>query len=223
MLYMKTIYHGSDHIIKKPIFNFDGADENTDYGKAIYCTFDKEAGKEWACKKSKRGILNEYEFNNKDLKVLDLTKPPFTVLNWIAILLEHRKIDPHYYSTFKDRFDYLKQFNVDLTKYDYIIGYRADDAYFKFPLMFIEGQLIIEKMEEIYKLGDLGIQIVPYSEKAFEKIKFAKSEDVDEEYHYKYKRRVEEANDRFSNFLAEQDYKNGHTIIDLMRQNDTNK
>ena len=30
-------------------------------------------------------------------------------------------------------------------------------------------------------------------------------------------------NDRFSNFLAEQDYKNGHTIIDLMRQNDINK
>lgn len=41
------LYHGSDHIIEKPVFG-QGKSYN-DYGRGFYCTEHVELAKEWAC------------------------------------------------------------------------------------------------------------------------------------------------------------------------------
>ena len=41
----KTIYHGSDHIIKKPKFGY--SKPYNDYGIGFYCTQNPNMAKEW--------------------------------------------------------------------------------------------------------------------------------------------------------------------------------
>ena len=42
---LKTIYHGSDKIIEKPLFN--GGKIHNDYRQGFYCTEVLEMAKEW--------------------------------------------------------------------------------------------------------------------------------------------------------------------------------
>ncbi len=82
------LLHGTDHIIEAPSLAL-GKDTN-DYGKGFYCTLLPEMAKEWACKNNTDGFVNEYEFNDDGLEVLNLLDGEHTVLNWIALLLTHR-------------------------------------------------------------------------------------------------------------------------------------
>lgn len=52
------LYHGSEKIISKPIYNY-GKQDN-DYGQGFYCTKEIELAKEWACQKDKDGFVNSY-------------------------------------------------------------------------------------------------------------------------------------------------------------------
>ena len=124
------VYHGSKRVIDRPIVN--GSKLDNDYGPAFYLTKDLESAHEWACRNGTTGIVNIYDLNLKGLKVLDLTQK--SVLNHLAILLHFRSLD----SSFKDSFSYrLKKieqyFYIDVSDYDVVIGYRADDAYFRCP------------------------------------------------------------------------------------------
>ena len=82
------LLHGTDHIIEAPSLTL-GKGTN-DYGKGFYCTLLPEMAKEWACKNNTDGFVNEYEFNDDGLNVLNLLDGEHTILNWIALLLEHR-------------------------------------------------------------------------------------------------------------------------------------
>ena len=79
---------------------------------------------------------------------------------------------------FRDVLDYLEKYYIDVEEYDVVIGYRADDAYFRFPLMFVRNLLTFEKLEEIYMLGNLGKQYVLISQKAFERLKSSDSDAI---------------------------------------------
>jgi hypothetical protein len=81
--------------------------------------------------------------------------------------------------------------------YDLIVGYRADDAYFRFAKDFLNNAISIQKLSKAMQLGDLGKQVVLKSLKAFEIIKFIDYEVVDNIY---YTKRV--ARDK----LAREDY-----------------
>ena len=83
-----TIYHGSDHIIKKPTLSLGKT--NNDYGQGFYCTEDLELAKEWACKNNNEGYVNSYTLNISDLRIFNLNSSEYSILNWIAILLKHR-------------------------------------------------------------------------------------------------------------------------------------
>ena len=82
------IYHGSDHIIKQP--ELKKGKKYNDYGQGFYCTEDLELAKEWACKFGKEGFVNEYELDTINLKVLNLNANGYSILNWIALLLQNR-------------------------------------------------------------------------------------------------------------------------------------
>ena len=182
------LYHGSKVLLKKPLFK--GSDVHNDYGPAFYLTDDLEAAKYWACKNNEAGIVNKYFINDneyKSLNVLDLTdENKYSVLNWIAILIHHREFDTSFIKRNVEVIDYLSKYYIDINKFDVIIGFRADDAYFRFPKEFINGNLSYDDLTAIYKAGNLGKQIVFISNKAIKKLRFSSFIECDYKYVGKY-------------------------------------
>ena len=217
----KTIYHGSESIVEKPIFHYEGSNPNNDYGLGFYTTQDLEMAKEWADKDTKYGFVNKYSFDDRNLKILDLTnKEKYSVLNWISILLHFRQLSNRDKGLYSQELTFLEKYYLDVEDYDVVIGYRADDAYFTFPLMFLRGALTLEKLEEIYFLGNMGKQLVLISEKAFSRIKYLKVIEVDPLYHERYLRRISVASNEYFLLEQEEKYTKGTRLRDLMERSD---
>lgn len=164
------VYHGSSSIIERPVFGKGKA--YNDYGKGFYCTEHIELAKEWACSENVDGFVNQYEIDLSDLSVLNLSSDDFTILNWLAILMLHRKARISTPLARRGR-DYLIQnFLPAFQSYDIIIGYRADDSYFSFARSFVSNEISLKQLGYAMKLGKLGEQFVLKSQKAFETIHF---------------------------------------------------
>lgn len=176
------LLHGSDHIIKKPDLTI--AKETNDYGKGFYCTLSLEMAKEWACKKNTNGFINEYTFNDEGIKTLNLLDGKHTLLNWIALLLKHRVFTINDEIALSARDYVIKNFSIDTTNYDVIVGYRADDSYFSYAQSFIHNTLPLRILSKALRLGELGEQTVLVSNKAFKQVKFVSAELVEKEIYY---------------------------------------
>lgn len=177
------IYHGSSNIIKQPIFH--GGKEYNDYGYGFYCTEHEDLAKEWACSDyGRNGYANKYELNLEDLNILDLTDSNYTILNWMAILLNHRQFDITSDIALRAKAYLLKNFYIDVSQYDVVIGYRADDSYFRFAKDFINNTISIQKLAQAMELGELGQQVVLISEKAHIQLKYISSEQADYKIYY---------------------------------------
>lgn len=213
------IYHGSKYVIKKPVFK--GSNPKNDYGAAFYTTRDLKSAHEWACKNDTVGIINEYKINTRNLKILDLTdKTEFNVLTWLAILMHHRELPPTFKDTFETYLNWLdEKYYINVDEFDIVIGYRADDAYFSFPLEFVRGNLTLDNLETIYMLGNLGKQFAIISQKAIDRIEFIQSYESDNKYVGKYKNRVTYASEEFRNILKTNLGKPGVRIGDLYNAN----
>ena len=185
-----TLYHGSQKIIEKPLFG-SGKSYN-DYGQGFYCTQNFELAKEWACPASEDGFANIYELETDGLKLLDLQTEEFCTLNWLAILVNNRKFDLDT-PIMRQGVYYLKEnFLPELSVFDYIKGYRADDSYFSFARAFLSNQISYSQLQGAMKLGKLGEQIMLKSERAFEQIAFKGYEIADGKKYYHLR------NDRFN-------------------------
>ena len=124
------IYHGSEKIIQNP--DIKAGKKHNDYGQGFYCTEDIELAKEWACKNDQDGFANVYELDIDGLNVLYLNSNGFTILNWIAILLNNRVFSLDTPLSRSARVYIIEHFGINVEEYDVIIGYRADDSYFSF-------------------------------------------------------------------------------------------
>ena len=212
----KMIWHGSEKIIENPVFGFGKT--NNDYGLGFYCTEALELAKEWACQRpGKDGYANGYELNTGNLAVLDLSTDKYTVLNWLAVLADNRNFRVSTAVSIQGKDYLLKNFLPDLSSYDIVVGYRADDSYFSFARAFVNNQISLEQLSQAMKLGNLGEQIVLKTEKAFKAVKFQKYEIADStEYYIKRKKRNEEANKQFK-LKQEVDDINGLFMRDIIR------
>ena len=182
----KILYHGSKEIIEKPTLR--GGKESNDYGYGFYCTESIELANEWACPDNNDGYANKYELDMAGLNVLDLTKPEYNILNWMALLLQFRIPKGMTPNDEMAREYILKNFSIDLTKVDVIIGYRADDSYFSFARDFLKNTITVAQLSRAMELGKLGIQVVLHSEKAFEQLKYIESTIADNETYYTKRR-----------------------------------
>lgn len=215
----RIVFHGSDHIIEHPVFG--KGELYNDYGRGFYLTIDKEMGKEWANRKIRNGFVNKYNLDARGLTIFDLTK--MDVLNWIAVLMHNREIEPQIKELYSKRFEFLEKYYYpkEIEQFDIIIGYRADDAYFKFPMFFIQNELSVERLREIYALGNLGTQIAVMSKKAFSRLKFISAEEVEPIYYDRYRSRKNAADKRFDEIRIEEINNTNNTKIeDLMKQHD---
>lgn len=216
-----TLYHGSEYIIEHPQFGL-GA-KNNDYGRGFYCTENPELAKEWACSKNTNGYANEYEFDMTGLKVLNLNDNGYSILNWLAVLTENRTYWQNG-SIAEEAKKYLREhFLIDISGYDVIIGYRADDSYFSFAQDFVSNTISLEKLSRAMYLGKLGEQIVLKSEKAFRAIKFIGAEEaLREEYYTKKVSRDKQARKEYRISKKDASDLNGTYMLDIMREGMTN-
>ena len=198
-----------------------GSDPNNDYGPSFYLTLDLDSAKSWACKNNTIGVVNKYVVDNKkyeDLKVLDLTnKTKFSILNWLAILMHFRKLDSSFIKKNQLAIEWLKKFFINVNEYDVVIGYRADDSYFRFPSSFISNELAFDDLEEIFMLGDLGVQYAFMSQRAIDLLKFEKIIPCDESSLNHYYSIVTKATTTFDEILNRPRNPNKTYIFDLMR------
>lgn len=212
------IYHGSKTKIEN--VKYKGSNEHNDYGPAFYTTLDFESACIWATKNNTSGFVNVYNVNFDNLKILDLTdKTRFSALHWITLLLENRTLEPSFEKLNKARINWLIQnYYIDIDEYDLIIGYRADDAYFRFPKEFVIGNISLELLEKVFKLGELGIQYVFVSEKAIKRLHFGRVIVPKKTYIGMYFKQVENATSLFDKLLEESINSNSGTRIgDLIK------
>ena len=212
------ILHGTDHIIEVP--DITKGNEKNDYGKGFYCTRIPEMAKEWACKQNTDGFTNRYELDLTDLKILDLTDDKHTVLNWIALLLKPRtlSLDSEIAIDAKDYI--IEHFSIDTSPYDIIIGYRADDSYFRYAESFVENGLSLRSLNKALYLGKLGEQTVLVSQKAYNQIKFIDAEPVDKNIYYpKFIDRDTKAREAYKNDIKKtKSYRNDIFVMDILRE-----
>jgi len=211
------LYHGSEKIIRQPVYG--AGKRNNDYGRGFYCTENIDLAREWACGNGNDGFVNCYSFDIESLNVLHLNEPPYNILNWLAILTQHRTYWQNG-AVSEQAKDYLKEhFAVDLSPFDVIIGYRADDSYFSFAQDFVAGAISLQKLSEAMHLGRLGEQVMLKSPKAFKNIHFERYESVPAEIYYTKKRQRDlDARREYRRGKRETDRPDDLFMIDIMRE-----
>lgn len=211
------LFHGSLYEIKKPLYN--GSRPNNDYGQGFYCTESIELAKEWGCSDEKDGFANEYDFDAKNLTVLDLNNSTFTILNWLAILLKNRSFETRSEISIAAKDYILQNFLIEFEGYDVIKGYRADDSYFSFANSFLNNSISLQKLNVAMKLGKLGEQIVLKSEKSFSQISFVKSHISSKDIYFPKKvRRDYDARASFFTLKNQNEVTNGIFMLDIIRK-----
>ena len=208
------IYHGSDHIIEKPLYN--GSNRTNDYGYGFYTTENIELAKEWACSNNSDGYANEYELDLSGLNILRLNSPDYNILNWLAILTYYRSFWQK--STISEEAkNYLQEnFFIDLEPFDVVIGYRADDSYFSFAQDFVANTISLSKLSEAMRLEKHGEQIVLKSQKAFNQLEFKNYEIAEGKKYYNLRlTRMEKAKSDYKKTLEDSDI-SGLFIRDLI-------
>ena len=174
-----TVFHGSEFKIEKPYAG--GGKATNDYGSGFYCTESEDLACEWAVTQRHDGYANRYALDMRGLKVLDLNGDGYCVLHWLAVLLRHRAFDVRYGVATLARPYLMQNFAVDISKYDVIRGYRADDSYFSFAQDFLSGTISYPQLTVAMRLGKLGEQVVLKSEEAFARIKFRSAKEATRE------------------------------------------
>lgn len=208
------IYHGSEKNIIKPIFG-EGK-KNNDFGLWFYCTKDINLAKEWAVSSLKDGFANKYILNIEYLKILNLNSSEYTILNWIAILVEHRLFSLKSPVAQRAKKYLIDNFGINVNAYDVIIGYRADDSYFDYAESFLNNSITVEQLAKAMKLGKLGEQIVIKSQYAFSCLTYDGFEIAKKEEFYEYRKvRNDNANKMYLNIL--EDESDGLYIRDIIR------
>ena len=211
---MKDLYHGSWEIVKNPIYGF-GRNDN-DYGQGFYCTEDIELAREWACSEKLTSWCNHYNLDTSNLNILDLSQDDFGPLEWLALLLNNRNINLDSQLSRKSADWIISNHLIDITDYDVIVGYRADDSFFRIARAFINNSLPIEILDSALRSGELGLQYTLKSKAAFDALQFEDAELVDHRQYYA--RRLTRSRNASAEVFNNDAILNGTFLADLMRR-----
>ena len=209
-----NIYHGSEKIVEVPTFG-EGK-KNNDFGLGFYCTESEDLAKEWAVSSLRNGFANKYTLDTEYMRILNLNSPEYTILNWIAVLVEHRLFSIKTPVARRAKQYLIDNFSINVNAFDIITGYRADDSYFDYAESFLNNGISVEQLARAMKLGKLGEQIVIKSQFAFSRLKFEGFDVAEkEEFYVLRKSRDDEANRLYLEMLEEES--DGLYIQDIIR------
>lgn len=212
------LFHGTGHIIEVPDIHI--GNPHNDYGKGFYCTRADEMAREWACKKNTDGFVNSYAFDTDGLKVLNLLDGNHTVLNWIALLLQFRTFQLDSEVAIDARDYIINHYSIDISGYDVVIGYRADDSYFQYAESFVSNTLPLRSLNKALRLGKLGEQTVVISQKGFDHLSFIDAYPVSKNVYYpKFLDRDINARDAYRKEIKKSKaYRDDIFVLDILRE-----
>ena len=209
-----TLFHGSEKIIETPAFGMGR--KNNDFGLGFYCTESEKLAKEWAVSSLRDGFSNRYTLDTESLNILNLNSPEFTILNWIAVLVEHRLFTIKTPIARRAKRYLIDNFGINVNAYDLIKGYRADDSYFDYAESFLNNGISVEQLARAMRLGKLGEQIILKSKFAFSCIQYEGFEIAKKDEFYVFRKaRNDEANQHYLEILEEES--DGLYIQDIVR------
>lgn len=214
-----TLFHGSEKIVETPVFG-EGK-KNNDFGLGFYCTESESLAKEWAVSSLRDGFSNRYTLDTEYLNILNLNSSDYTILNWIAVLVEHRLFSIKTPVAHRAKRYLIDNFGINTNAYDLVTGYRADDSYFDYAESFLNNGISVEQLARAMQLGKLGEQVVLKSKFAFSRIQFEGFDVAEkEEFYVLRKARDDEANQHYFGMLEEES--DGLYIQDIIRGGITN-
>ena len=214
-----TLFHGSEKVIEAP--SFGEGKRNNDFGLGFYCTETEKLAKKWAVSSLRDGFCNRYTLDTEYMKILNLNSPDYTILNWIAVLVEHRLFSIRTPIARRAKKYLIDNFGINVNAFDIVIGYRADDSYFDYAESFLNNAISVEQLAAAMKLGKLGEQIVLKSQFAFSRIRFEGFDVAEkEEFYVLRKARDDEATRLYLELLEEES--DGLYIQDIIRGGITN-
>ena len=209
-----TLYHGSEQIVESPTFGL--GKEHNDFGLGFYCTQSENLAKEWAVSSVRNGFANRYTLDTEYLNILNLNSPDYTILNWIAVLVEHRVFAIKTPVARRAKKYLIDNFGINVNAFDLITGYRADDSYFDYAESFLNNAISVDQLSQAMRLGKLGEQIVIKSKFAFSRLKYEGFEPAEQKQYYALRKaRDDEANRHYLEMLEEES--DGLYIQDIMR------
>jgi len=150
-----------------------------DYGNGFYLTDDIELAKEWAvCKPNeKNGWVHTYTLHINNLNIF------FQKVD-ILILMKHRNAsDSKRYKMLATKF--ISKYDVDISHYDVIRGWRANALYFYIAKEFVRDNVDIAILEELLSLGGLGMQYCIKSKLSYDNL-FEVKEELHSIEYYKF-------------------------------------
>ena len=214
-----TLFHGSEKVIEAP--SFGEGKRNNDFGLGFYCTETENLAKEWAVSSLRDGFCNRYTLDTEYMKILNLNSPNYTILNWIAVLVEHRLFSIRTPIARRAKKYLIDNFGINVNAFDIVTGYRADDSYFDYAESFLNNAISVEQLAAAMKLGKLGEQIVLKSQFAFSRIRFEGFDVAEKEEFYVFRKaRDDEASRLYLELLEEES--DGLYIQDIIRGGITN-
>ena len=135
--------------------------------------------------------------------------------------MHNREISESLKTNYPRELEYLeKNYLIDVTKFDVVIGYRADDSYFHFPEAFVRSEITISSLEKIFAAGELGKQYVLISKRAFKNLSFARYYEVTSEYRDDYYSRKNKADKSFADLLISDKYSKEKRLRDLVLEDE---
>lgn len=211
------LWHGSATIIEHPDLSRGKA--HNDYGRGFYCTESMEMAKEWACAvPGQDGYANQYELNCEGLRILNLSEQTYHVLNWLAILAANRDFRTAAPIGMEGKEYLIREFGVDLTPYDIVRGYRADDSYFAFARAFVNNMITTAQLEQAMRLGKLGEQIVLKSDEAFRQLRFLGKDFADASIYFAKRERRNRSAEQSFRTIVQGKAGTGLYMVDIIRE-----
>ena len=111
-------------------------------------------------------------------------------------------------------------YSIDLSGYDVVIGYRADDSYFQYAESFVSNTLPLRSLNKALKLGKLGEQTVVISQKGFDHLHFINAYPVSRSVYYpKFLDRDTKARDTYRKEIKKsKSYRDDIFVLDILRE-----
>lgn len=207
------VYHGSKKVVEKP--NNAYLKPYRDFGCGFYLSTSEEKAKGYATSYDSGGYISKYELDTDGLKVLKLTDYP--ILSWLSILYKNRKLNKRRLK--ESTLEYLnKNFFIDITKYDVVIGYRCDDMCFSIAEAFFNNVITVDTLDKLIIQSNENIEVALLSNRAIDKLKFIGYEKVDNVIYYKKREKNFELEfSRFAKLQSDTD------VGELLRNNTAKK
>ena len=161
------------------------------------------------------GFCHAFTLDMTDLRCLRIDAAE-DILSWMAILMRHRPgTDSRRWDLVQQRF--IEKFYIDVDAYDAVIGYRANDSYLAIAKQFARGEIGVNILGWLLKLGSFGTQVCVKSSPAYSRLRHIESFYVEyDKFHAQFMSRDEKSRRKMRELINSSDNDLSHSIESII-------